>query len=87
MSMFAIVVGDKVTVIEAPSKSAANAYAHANVEIEVRLATKTDLAGLDLAAIPNVVKGGKTDEQVAAAAAKAKEAADKKAAAAQAQPA
>lgn len=80
MSLFAIVVGDKTTVIEAPSKSAANAFAHANVEIEVRLATKTDLSGLDLATVPNVLKGGKTDVQVAEAEAKAKAAAEKKAA-------
>jgi len=80
MSLFAITNGGETTVIEAPSKSAANAYAHQNVKIDVRLATKADLAGLDLATVPNVVKGGKTEEQVAEAKRKADEAAAKKAA-------
>lgn len=70
MALFAIIVGDKTTVIDAPSKSAANAYAHANVEIEIRVATLADLKNVDLSAVPSVVKGGKTEAQAAEAEAK-----------------
>lgn len=74
--LFAITIGDKTTVIDAPSKAAANAYAYSNVKVDVRIATKADLTGLDLSSIPSVLKGGKTQAEVDAEAATA---ADKKA--------
>lgn len=63
MSLFAITINGQVTVIEAPSKSAANAWAHAHVNVDVRLATKEDLMASDMATLPSVEKGGKTAEE------------------------
>lgn len=82
MSMFAITSNGVTRVVEAPNKAAANAYAHAHTEITVEQATLAQIqAAGDLSAVPVVLKGGKTQAEVdAAAAAEAEKKAKKEAA-------
>lgn len=81
MSLFAVKLNDgAVQVVEAPNKNAAQQYALRGVKVEVHQATKAELAGLDLSTVPDVLKGGKTQAEIDAAAAKE---ADRKAKAAE----
>lgn len=67
MSFFTIVKEDgSREVIEAPSKSAANAWVRAHLKINIEASTKADLTGVDLNAVPSVEKGGRTAEEKAA---------------------
>jgi hypothetical protein len=67
MPLFSIFANGKTTIVDAPSKSAAGAYASKIVETKVELAGAADLKDVDFSAIPVVLKGGHTQADLDAA--------------------
>ena len=81
MTMFAITTNGVTQIVDAPSKSAANAYANAHTDVKVAEATRDQLMEADLKTVPVVLKGGRTQEEIdaeAVAAAARKEKAEAK---------
>lgn len=79
--LFTITTNGVKTVVDAPNKAAANAYGAARVDMSVEQASLTDLQGTDVASVPVVLKGGKTQaelDKIASDAAAKKAAADAK---------
>lgn len=62
MSLFKVTVNGRVHIVEAPSKSTANAWGNNQLEVSVETAVAADLKGLDLDNIPVALAGGKTQE-------------------------
>lgn len=81
MSLHTVQVNGEKHIVEAPSKSAAGAWANKQATVKVELSTKADIEGVDLNSVPVILKGGLTQAE-SDAADKAK--ADKEAAAAKA---
>lgn len=65
MSLFKVTVNGRVHIVEAPSKSTANAWGNNQLEVSVEVAKSADLKGIDLDTVPEALTGGKTKGVVA----------------------
>ena len=56
MSLFKVQVNGQSFIVDAETKALAKAYGKSQVKVEVGAVSATDLAGIDLASVPVLVK-------------------------------